>query len=44
MSINVQNPDQFSVSEKGDQVGATYTDVLALSVEPVPKPAVARQK
>ena len=32
--LNVQNPDQFKVVKKGDQVEVTYTEALALSVEP----------
>jgi hypothetical protein len=37
--LDVQNPDQFKVVKKGDQVQVTYTEALALSVEPAPKPA-----
>ncbi len=37
--LNVQNPDQFKVVKKGDQVNVTYTEALALSVEPAPEPA-----
>ncbi|MBK9703436.1 MAG: hypothetical protein IPO75_08175 [Betaproteobacteria bacterium] len=37
--LNVQNPDQFKVVRKGDQVEVTYTEALALSVEPAPRPA-----
>jgi len=36
--LDVQNPDQFKVVKKGDQVEVTYTEALALSVEPAPKP------
>jgi hypothetical protein len=39
--LPVQNPDQFKVVKKGDQVEATYTEALALSVEPAPKAAAA---
>jgi len=39
--LPVENPDQFKVVKKGDQVEATYTEALALSVEPAPKAAVA---
>jgi hypothetical protein len=39
VTLNVQNPDQFKVVKKGDQVEVTYTEALALSVEPAPKPA-----
>lgn len=35
----MQNPDQFKVVKKGDQVEVTYTEAVALSVEPAPKPA-----
>jgi hypothetical protein len=38
-TLDVQNPDQFKVVKKGDQVEVTYTEALALSVEPAPKPA-----
>jgi hypothetical protein len=38
VALNVQNPDQFKVVKKGDQVEVTYTEALALSVEPAPKP------
>lgn len=44
VELNVQNPDQFKVVKKGDQVEVTYTEALALSVEPAPKPAAAKQK
>ena len=39
-TLNVQNPEQFKVVKKGDQVEVTYTEALALSVEPAP----AKQK
>jgi hypothetical protein len=42
VTLNVQNPDQFKVVKKGDQVEVTYTEALALSVEPAPKPAAAK--
>jgi hypothetical protein len=44
VTLNVQNPDQFKVVKKGDQVEVTYTEALALSVEPAPKPAAAKPK
>ena len=37
VTLSVQNPDQFKVVKKGDQVEATYTEALALSVEPAAK-------
>jgi hypothetical protein len=36
MALPVSNPDQFKVVKKGDQVEATYTEAIALSVEAVP--------
>jgi len=36
IALNVQNPDQFKVVKKGDHVEVTYTEALALSVEPAP--------
>jgi hypothetical protein len=44
VTLDVQNPDHFKVVKKGDQVQATYTEALALSVEPAPKPAAAAPK
>jgi len=35
----VKNFDQIKV---GDQVEATYTEALAISVEPAPKPAAKK--
>jgi hypothetical protein len=40
VTLAVQNPDQFKVVKKGDQVDVTYTEALALSVEP----AAAKKK
>lgn len=37
VKLNVRNPEQFKVVKKGDQVEVTYTEALALSVEPAPK-------
>lgn len=37
VTLNVQNPDQFKVVKKGDQVDVTYTEAVALSVEAAPK-------
>jgi hypothetical protein len=39
VTLDVHNPDHFKVVKKGDQVEVTYTEALALSVEPAPKPA-----
>ncbi len=38
-TLDVQNPDQFKVVKKGDQVEVTYTEAIALSVEPAPRAA-----
>jgi len=37
VALNVRNPDQFKVVKVGDQVEVTYTEAVALSVEPAPK-------
>ena len=37
VTLDVHNPDQFKVVKKGDQVEVTYTEALALSVEPAAK-------
>jgi hypothetical protein len=44
VTLPVQNPDQFKAVKKGDQVQVTYTEALALSVEPAPKPAAPKPK
>ena len=44
LTLAVHNPEQFKVVKKGDQVEVTYTEALALRVEPAPKPAAAKQK
>jgi hypothetical protein len=41
--LPVQNPDHFKVVKKGDQVEVTYTEALALSVEPAPKPEAKKK-
>jgi hypothetical protein len=43
VTLDVQNPDHFKVVKKGDQVEVTYTEALALSVEPAPKPAAKKK-
>jgi len=43
-TLNVQNPDQFKVVKKGDLIEVTYTEAIALSVEPASKPAAAKKK
>jgi hypothetical protein len=44
VTLDVRNPDQFKVVKKGDQVEVTYTEALALSVEPAPKPKAGKKK
>jgi len=36
VDLKVQNPDQFKVVKKGDQVEAVYTQAAAISVTPAP--------
>jgi hypothetical protein len=36
VELDVLNPDQFKVVKKGDQVDVTYTEAIAVSVEPAP--------
>lgn len=36
VTLDVHNPDQFKVVKKGDQVDVTYSEALALSVDPIP--------
>jgi hypothetical protein len=42
-TLNVENPDQFKVVKKGDQVEVTYTEALALTVEAAPAKPAARK-
>jgi len=37
VTLDVQNPDQFKVVKVGDEVLVTYTEAVAISVEPAPK-------
>ena len=39
VALDVQNPDQFKVVKVGDEVKVTYTEAVAISVEPGAKPA-----
>jgi hypothetical protein len=36
VDLKVQNPDQFKVVKKGDQVEAVYTEAIAIAVTPAP--------
>ena len=38
VTLDVQNPDQFKVVKVGDDVRVTYTEAVAVSVEPASKP------
>ena len=44
VTLKVHNPDQFKVVKKGDQIEVTYTEAIALSVEPAQTPAAEKQK
>ena len=39
VDLKVQNPDQFKVVKKGDQVEVTYSQAVAVAVTPAPKKA-----
>jgi hypothetical protein len=42
--LAVQNPDQFKVVKKGDKVEVTYTEAMAVSVEPAPPAGTVKKK
>ena len=42
VALDVQNPDQFKVVKVGDDVLVTYTEAVAISVEPAPKKAAKK--
>ena len=42
VDLKVKDPKQFKLVKVGDQVEATYTEALAISVEPAPKPAAKK--
>jgi hypothetical protein len=44
VTLDVQNPDQFKVVKVGDDVRVTYTEAVAVSVEPASKPAAKAAK
>jgi hypothetical protein len=44
VTLDVQNPDQFKVVKVGDEVMVTYTEAVAVSVEPASKPAAKAAK
>ena len=39
VDLNVRDPNQLKLVKKGDQVEVVYTEAVALTVEPAPKPA-----
>jgi hypothetical protein len=39
VELDVRNPDQFKVVKEGDQVDVTYTEAMAVSVEPASGPS-----
>jgi hypothetical protein len=41
VDLKVRDPEQFKLIKVGDQVEATFTEAVALAVEPAPKPAAA---
>jgi hypothetical protein len=43
VDLQVQNPDQFKVVKKGDQIEAVYREAVAISLEPAPKPAAKKK-
>jgi hypothetical protein len=43
VTLDVHNPEQFKVVKVGDQVLVTYTEAMAISVEPAPKKAAAKK-
>ena len=43
VTLDVQNPDQFKVVKMGDEVLVTYTEAVAISVEPAKKSAAKKE-
>jgi hypothetical protein len=44
VALDVENPEQFKVVKVGDEVKVTYTEAVAISVEPGAKKAPAKKK
>jgi DNA-binding beta-propeller fold protein YncE len=42
VALDVQNPEQFKVVKVGDEVLVTYTEAVAVSIEPAKKPAAKK--
>ena len=43
VTLNVENPEHFKVVKVGDEVLVTYTEAVAVSVEPAQKPAAKKE-
>jgi len=43
VTLDVQNPEQFKVVKMGDEVLVTYTEAVAVSVEPAAKKAATKK-
>ena len=43
VTLDVQNPEHFKVVKMGDEVLVTYTEAVAVSVEPAAKKAAAKK-
>ena len=43
VTLDVQNPDQFKVVKVGDEVLVTYTEAVAISLEPAPAKAAKKK-
>jgi len=43
VDLRLRDPEQVKLVKVGDQVEATYTEAVAVSVEPAPKPASKKQ-
>ena len=41
--LDVKNPEQFKVVKVGDDILVTYTEAVAISVEPAPKPEAKKE-
>jgi hypothetical protein len=44
VTLDVHNPDQFKVIKQGDQVEVTYTQAVAVAVQPASKPKPEKSK
>jgi hypothetical protein len=44
VTLDVRNPDQFKVVKVGDRIDVTYTEAVALNLEPAPKAAAPKTK